>query len=163
MDEKFLSTLGQFDVVYSWGVLHHTGDMWTALANVDPLVSPGGSLYIAIYNDQGNRSRFWRRVKRAYCSGPIGKAAVCAVFVPYFFTRATISSLIKRRSSFRSYKKRRGMSISHDWLDWLGGYPYEAARPEQILRFYRQRGYHLVNMTTTNKHGCNQFVFTKSG
>src|SRR4029453_11192140 len=40
LDAEYLRALGQFDVVYSWGVLHHTGAMWQALENVKPLVRP---------------------------------------------------------------------------------------------------------------------------
>lgn len=42
LDKDYLATLGQFDVVYSWGALHHTGAMWVALENVVPLVAGGG-------------------------------------------------------------------------------------------------------------------------
>ncbi len=66
LDAPYLQTLGQFDVVYSWGVLHHTGDMWTAIDNVAALVAPGGQLFISIYNDQGFESRVWRRIKHLY-------------------------------------------------------------------------------------------------
>ena len=66
LDTRFLSGRGQFDVVYSWGVLHHTGAMWNALENVIPLVKEGGTLFIAIYNDQGTVSRRWTKVKRLY-------------------------------------------------------------------------------------------------
>src|SRR3712207_1360016 len=66
LDAEFVSSLGKFDVVYSWGVLHHTGQMWKALENVDALVAPGGKLYIAIYNDTGTQSARWKWIKRTY-------------------------------------------------------------------------------------------------
>jgi 2-polyprenyl-6-hydroxyphenyl methylase/3-demethylubiquinone-9 3-methyltransferase len=31
LDPAYLARLGTFDVVYSWGVLHHTGARWDAL------------------------------------------------------------------------------------------------------------------------------------
>src|SRR5262249_38045923 len=66
LDQDYLRSLGQFEVVYSWGVLHHTGAMWEALGNVETLVKEGGTLFIAIYNDQGIMSDFWLFVKRSY-------------------------------------------------------------------------------------------------
>jgi SAM-dependent methyltransferase len=66
LDAPYLRSLGRFDVVYAWGVLHHTGDMWAAIANVTEAVADGGRLFISIYNDQGLRSRLWRAIKRAY-------------------------------------------------------------------------------------------------
>src|SRR6266581_5563513 len=59
LDVSYLRSLGSFDIVYSWGVLHHTGDMWRALGNITGLVGPGGRLFIALYNDQGSTSRRW--------------------------------------------------------------------------------------------------------
>ena len=60
LDNAFLGEIGTWDIVYAWGVLHHTGDLWASLANVEQLVAPGGKLYVSIYNDQGLRSRTWR-------------------------------------------------------------------------------------------------------
>ena len=37
LDEAFLASLPEADVVYAWGVLHHTGNMWQAFENVAPL------------------------------------------------------------------------------------------------------------------------------
>jgi 2-polyprenyl-6-hydroxyphenyl methylase/3-demethylubiquinone-9 3-methyltransferase len=82
LDDGYLASLGQWDIVYSWGVLHHTGDMWTAIDRVSRLVRPGGTLFIAIYNDQGPISKVWTRVKRLYNAGAAGKLAVLTAFVP---------------------------------------------------------------------------------
>lgn len=66
LDAEFVKTLGQFDIVYSWGVLHHTGNMWKALDVVRSAVREGGLLFIMIYEDMGWKSRVWRAVKRMY-------------------------------------------------------------------------------------------------
>jgi 2-polyprenyl-6-hydroxyphenyl methylase/3-demethylubiquinone-9 3-methyltransferase len=161
LDAEYLRSLGTFDVVYSWGVLHHTGDLARAMENAALPVAPGGRLFIALYNDQGRASRLWRSVKKLYCSSSGGKAAVCAVFVPYFFLHALASSLLSRRDAGADYKKQRGMSITHDWFDWLGGYPFEVAKPGEVFDFYRRRGFRLVRMTTIVGSGNNEFVFRR--
>lgn len=162
LDVEFLNGLGRYDIVYAWGVLHHTGRMWEGLHNVSRLVKPGGSLFIALYNDQGRMSRMWRGVKRVYCSGLVGRVLVCAVFMPSFGLRCAVSSLVKRRSVFAAYRRERGMSIIHDWFDWLGGYPFEVARVDDVFRFYSGRGFILKNIKTTSSWGNNEFVFENS-
>jgi 2-polyprenyl-3-methyl-5-hydroxy-6-metoxy-1,4-benzoquinol methylase len=164
LDQGFLSGLGQFDIVYSWGVLHHTGEMWRALDNTVPLVAKGGALFIAIYNDQQFISRFWLKIKIIYNCGNLGRGIVKMVFYPWFAIQTMIAGLVREHnpiSRFLNYKKDRGMSIIHDWRDWLGGYPFEVAKPEELLDFYRQKEFELVRMVTTNRLGCNQMVFKK--
>lgn len=43
------TAMGTFDVIYSWGVLHHTGDMMRALRQAASLVKPGGLFIFALY------------------------------------------------------------------------------------------------------------------
>lgn len=163
LDKDFLASLGQHDIVYSWGVLHHTGHMWQALENAATCVVPNGHLFISIYNDQGRTSAHWRRVKKIYCSGWLGRLLVQAIYIPYFGLRGLAWDLLSLRNPGRRYadhKKQRGMSKVHDWYDWLGGYPFEVAKPEEIFAFYRARGFELRRLLTcAGGLGCNQFVF----
>jgi 2-polyprenyl-6-hydroxyphenyl methylase/3-demethylubiquinone-9 3-methyltransferase len=165
LDAAYLTAKGQFDVVYSWGVLHHTGDMWRALANVSTSVAPGGQLLIAIYNDQGARSVWWRRVKQLYCSGFTGKLLVCSVFLPVFVGGGALRDVFRRRNPLARYVRptTRGMSTFYDWFDWLGGLPFEVATPEAIVGFYEKRGFALSKMVTVGgRLGNNEFVFRKA-
>jgi 2-polyprenyl-3-methyl-5-hydroxy-6-metoxy-1,4-benzoquinol methylase len=164
LDPEYLRGLGLWDVVYSWGVLHHTGSMWEALANAAGLVAPGGTLFIAIYNDQGRTSRFWTRVKRTYNRNVLGRAAMVGTFVPYWFLRGVAADLVRLRNPVRRYsryKSERGMSMFHDWIDWLGGYPFEVARPDEIVRFFTGRGFVSQLVVPTPGLGCNEYVFRR--
>lgn len=164
LDAEYLATLEPADVVYSWGVLHHTGNMWEAIDRASTLVKPGGMFAIALYNDQGGVSRFWHAVKRAYCSGPVGKVATSAAIIPYFLVTGAAADVLRRRNPVRRYTEPgvRGMSAVRDWFDWLGGLPFEVARPEAVLTFMRQRHFELANQITVGSRlGCNQFVFRR--
>jgi 2-polyprenyl-6-hydroxyphenyl methylase/3-demethylubiquinone-9 3-methyltransferase len=162
LDGDFMKSLGTFDIVYSWGVLHHTGHMESALRNaVFPLAS-GGCLFIAIYNDQGFRTKIWRYVKRTYCSGFPGRAIVLGIFIPVFFLQGLFRDLFHGQNParrYREYSSQRGMSVFHDWVDWLGGYPFEVAAPERIVDFYREKGLVLRKLVPGRGMGNNQFVF----
>jgi len=161
LDRDFLQSLGNFDIVYAWGVLHHTGNMWEALGNATSLVKAKGILFVAIYNDQGRRSKCWWTIKKCYCSGVVGKIVVCSLFIPYFFLRAVMMFLLKKKNIFSEYKKRRGMSIIHDWLDWLGGFPFEVARVDEVFHFVKAKGFTLENIKIGGEDANNQFVFAK--
>jgi 2-polyprenyl-6-hydroxyphenyl methylase/3-demethylubiquinone-9 3-methyltransferase len=166
LDAGYLATLGRFDIVYSWGVLHHTGDMWRGLELAGDLVEPNGTLFIAIYNDQGAWSRRWARIKQVYCSGQLGRLGVSSTIIPYWVLRGLAADLVWMRNPVKRYSEygqARGMAVWHDWHDWLGGFPFEYAKPEVILDFYSVRGFELRKLVTAGGSvGCNEFVFRRS-
>jgi SAM-dependent methyltransferase len=167
LDVDYLGRLGAFDIVYSWGVLHHTGAMWQALDNVARLVKPEGWLVVALYNDQGRASRAWSRVKQAYNRLP--SALRWLVLFPAFLRLwgpTFVRDLAAGRpfASWRDYARDRGMSPWHNVVDWVGGWPFEVAKPEQVFDFCRKRGFTLEHLVTcAGGLGCNEFVFRRAG
>lgn len=170
LDVDYLKSLGKFDVVYSWGVLHHTGQMWQALDNAQLPVAPGGKLFIAIYNDTGRQSVRWRKIKRIYNALPQSlKLPFALGIVGVGQSKALARALLTLRlgefiRSWTQHGQNRGMSRWHDHIDWIGGYPYEVATPEEIFDFYRARGFILTKLKCSDlnyKLGCNEFVFER--
>jgi SAM-dependent methyltransferase len=164
LDREYLGSLGLFDVVYSWGVLHHTGSMWAALGNTGGLVAPDGKLMIAIYNDQGTRSERWRRVKSTYnwLPGPLRLPMLCPFFVGLYWKPVLRGLLNGNPFRFaKEYGNLRGMTVWRDLVDWVGGYPFEVAKPEELFDYYFDRGFRLLRMRTTNSLGCNEMVFRR--
>lgn len=157
LDERYLAGLGRFDVVYSWGVLHHTGAMWNALENAGSLVDESGRLFIAIYNDQGWISAYWRWVKRTYVTRPFMRWPLLLFHTAYPLLPAWIARTLRRSTT-----QARGMALWRDLVDWIGGYPFEVAKPEEIFRFYRDRGFALAELRTTRRLGCNEFLFVRT-
>lgn len=164
LDPGFMEGLGTFDLVYSWGVLHHTGALWRALDLAAARVAPGGRLLIALYNDQGWRSKAWRQVKRLYCSGTPGRWLVCAAFYPVFALYSVAVDIRHGKwpgDRARRYRERRGMSLRHDWRDWLGGYPFEVAKPVEVVQRLEKQGFTLQRQVLTRGLGCNEWVFVR--
>jgi 2-polyprenyl-3-methyl-5-hydroxy-6-metoxy-1,4-benzoquinol methylase len=156
LDETYVASLGPFDVVYSWGVLHHTGRMYQAIANITTCVGTNGRLFIAIYNDQGWISRYWSAVKRLYNKSAVTRALVICVHAPYLLGLRWIV----RTASGRPLE--RGMALWYDMLDWLGGYPFEVAKPEAIVAAVRGGGFTLDALKTCGgRMGCNEYVFRR--
>ncbi|TKB69498.1 MAG: class I SAM-dependent methyltransferase [Nitrospira sp.] len=165
LDEAFLKPLGSFDVVYSWGVLHHTGAMWQALGNVSRMVAEHGKLFIAIYNDQGGPSRRWLIVKRFYNRLPAaGRFIVLGPALVRLWGLTVFRDLFLGNPlrTWANYKRERGMSPWRDVVDWVGGYPFEVARPEEIFEFFKKKDFALVKLKTSGGLGCNEFVFRKN-
>ena len=165
LDDQYLARLGTFDIVYSWGVLHHTGDLWGAMDRAARLVNPAGTFFIAIYNDQGVRSRLWWHAKRAYCRQRVLRPVLASLCAVYFGARGALGDLVVARTNpFGRYYRPtglRGMKFWPDLLDWIGGFPFEVATPEAVRDFCLARGLTLRRLVTTAGVGNNEFVFTR--
>ncbi len=167
LDKSYLESLGKFDIVYSWGVLHHTGNMYQAIDNAAALVGDNGKLFLAIYN-HSTQSKAWKSIKRRYCRLPsaLKLPFALAIIVPQQLLYITKSAVRGKLGEYiryiANYRQNRGMSWWHDQIDWIGGYPYEYAKPEEIFLFLKERGFRLDQLSTIGGGtGCNQFVFTK--
>ncbi|NNF29446.1 MAG: class I SAM-dependent methyltransferase, partial [Gemmatimonadetes bacterium] len=168
LDHDYMRGLGDFDVVYSWGVLHHTGKMWEALSNACDAVAGGGRLYITLYNDMGPQTQRWRAIKKTYCSLP---ALLQPLFAGLVVAPAEVKELAKATLRLRPqeyvrqwtrYRERRGMSKWRDIIDWVGGYPYEAAGADAVVAFCTDRGFEPVEVRPTKGLGCNEFLFRRT-
>lgn len=168
LDAAYIDQLGHFDIVYSWGVLHHTGAMWEALEHARRPVGPGGSLFIAIYNDTGSQSARWKHIKHTYARLPglLKAPFALAVSAPEELKAMTRSVLTGRPQeyirSWTQYDPRRGMSHWHDIVDWVGGFPYECAKPDAIFSFFRARGFALEKLRMGGGLGCSEYVFSRN-
>lgn len=158
LDLQFLNSIGTFDIVYSWGVLHHTGELWKSFDNIFKHNTKQNTvIMIAIYNDQGIISRYWHFIKKLYCSSRVFKILVTIFHLPYPF----LGSLFCRLLTGRLFSEQRGMSIWYDYIDWLGGFPFEVAKPQEIIQYFNLNGYELRTSKLTTRGGCNEFVFSR--
>lgn len=168
LDADYLKSLGKFDVVYSWGVLHHTGNMWQALEYAQLPIASNGKLLIAIYNDTGSQSARWKWIKRTYNRMPnLLRTPFTLIVIAPSEAKALLRSvwnlnLKEYTGSWLDYRQNRGMNHWRDIVDWVGGYPYEVAKPEEIFDFYRQRGFTLMKLKCGDVGlGCNEFLFVR--
>lgn len=164
LDPQFMGRLGVHDVVYSWGVLHHTGAMWLALERALACVAPGGQLFIAVYADQGWKSRAWWFVKFFYNRLPawlrpgyeLAVSAVIRVLVILKYT-LKLRPMVAIAPLFGD-RRERGMSAKRDRTDWIGGFPYEFATLETLVDYLQARGFAVQNSREATSLGCHEIV-----
>jgi 2-polyprenyl-6-hydroxyphenyl methylase/3-demethylubiquinone-9 3-methyltransferase len=172
LDDGLVKRLGEFDVVYSWGVLHHTGDLWRAVENAAACVRPGGLLYIAIYNRADGfgmysdgrigPSTMWALEKRAYNRLPVWTKRVVDYTAAAGMVCGYLLSGRNPVAQIRNHKTMRGMSWMVDIRDWLGGYPYEYASVAEVFGFLHERlGFSLEGLSSTNSLRCNEYLFRR--
>jgi 2-polyprenyl-6-hydroxyphenyl methylase/3-demethylubiquinone-9 3-methyltransferase len=167
LDPAFIRECGQADIVYSWGVLHHTGSMWEALENALGAVAEHGLIQLAIYNDQGGYSERWKTIKRWYVRLPAWlRPVLCAGVLVAREAKPTLGQMLRLKNPWHywmSKPQERGMSFWTNVVDWVGGYPFEVAKPEEIFDFCRARGFVLLHLKTNRgEAGCNEFVFKRA-
>jgi 2-polyprenyl-3-methyl-5-hydroxy-6-metoxy-1,4-benzoquinol methylase len=157
LDSASLASLGEFDLVYAWGSLHHTGSMWAAIHNAARCVAPQGTLVLAIYNKHIT-SPAWTFIKWLYNQLPTLGQQLMAILLAGIIYVAKL--LVTRRNPL---EKERGMNFWYDVIDWIGGYPYEYATPQEVETFMRSRGLVLQRCIKAQvPTGCNEFVFVRS-
>jgi 2-polyprenyl-3-methyl-5-hydroxy-6-metoxy-1,4-benzoquinol methylase len=155
---------GVYDVVYSWGVLHHTGDIWIAIRKAAAMVAPGGHLALALYRHTP-LCGFWRAEKKIYSTSPRFVQAIMRVLYKAIYLCGLIATGRSPAKYIRNYVSARGMDWSHDVHDWLGGYPYDSIRPLQLIAFLQDLGFSIERvfehptalMGILGSH-CDEFV-----
>jgi SAM-dependent methyltransferase len=169
LDRAYLESLGTFDVVYSWGVLHHTGSMWVAMENaIGRVAMKGGMLFIAIYNDQGWKSHLWWFIKRFYNWLPRWLRAPFALMVSAVTRIAVIVKYTLKLQPMTAIaplftdKRDRGMSAKYDEVDWIGGFPFEFASFESLAAYFTSRGFKVINAVRNDSWGCNEFALQRT-
>lgn len=165
------------DILYSWGVLHHTGNVELAMRNAASLVSENGVAYIALYN-QTEASQWWLDIKNIYNSSFMPVKVLMIIIYTMFLTFEDI----RKGRGFNMYDKKRGMYKWTDVIDWLGGLPYEPINVAHTLEFWKPLGFEATKVVPTiydqpvyprrflKKYfvylkvvglGCNEFLFTR--
>jgi 2-polyprenyl-6-hydroxyphenyl methylase/3-demethylubiquinone-9 3-methyltransferase len=160
LDSEFMKKLGQFDLVYSWGVLHHTGSVWEAISNTCGLVAPGGSFYLALYSrDVQPHADYWLKIKKKYISsGLITKLRMELHYLLRYYFLPTLKSYLTH--GFKKKSKRiRGMELITDVRDWLGGWPMEFVYDADVEKFMLDKGFSLLNIQ--KGEACTEFYFGK--
>lgn len=150
LDNEYVQSLGKFDLVHSWGVLHHTGDMKKAISNAVSLCAEGGYLMIALY-EKGPRYQDDLKLKMNYNNADDdGKLDML-----YSYLKA-----LNFRYQFELEKTNvRGMNPLHDAIDWLGGFPYEVTNCKEVINQLESRGFELRKFKYKPEGGCSVYAF----
>jgi len=159
----------KFEVVYSWGVLHHTGAMWEAIGAASRYVAPKGTFVIAIYQ-KTYCCGIWKVLKKFYSEAePPTRLKMERIFT--FLQKLKLRLMGKSPTKYiANYNKQRGMNWNHDIIDWLGGFPYESATPKEVISFVEKQGFKFKAGRNLNQRmpfgffgsGCGEFVFIKT-
>jgi len=169
LDSAFMDTLPRVDYVYSWGVLHHTGNLLAAMENACKKVAPDGFFYVALYR-KTIFDGIWKTFKKMYSHSD----KTTQVFFQRLWSFKTRLAFFVKGKSFKKmlwkYNEDRGMDFYRDAHDWLGGYPYETISPTDCHSFFEQRGFILIKQKIYTKGvswsisgGCNEYLFKKTG
>lgn len=157
---------GSFDIVYSWGVLHHTGDMWAAIEKAAALVKPGGLFVFALYHAT-RMDAFWKREKRWYAHASPSAQAVARLVYRSLYRLNHVAKGVSHSEYVKNYRSARGMDFDHDIHDWLGGHPYETALAPDVERKMATLGFKPERVFASPMtrgllgSGCDEYVYRR--
>lgn len=162
LDQTFMERLGQFDFVYSWGVLHHTGSQWHAIDNAIRRVTNDGLFYIALYDSDvyvNPGPQYWLDIKQKYNKSSLLQRYIMEFkYIKNTVCGGKLSNMLGLFRAMADYKHSRGMNLYTDVRDWLGGWPMEFTRVSEILDvFCRRNGFQLQNISTGEAN--TEYVF----
>jgi SAM-dependent methyltransferase len=167
LDHAYLARLGTFDIVYSWGVLHHTGAMIDAIRHAAGLVAPDGLFAFALYR-KTRMCWAWKIEKRWYAVAPAAiQRLVQSVYVGLMRLAFGITGR-DFKAYVAGYCSSRGMNYANDVHDWLGGYPYESIRPSEVQELMTAMGFSHVRSNTRPYSlglfgsGCDEYVYRRA-
>jgi SAM-dependent methyltransferase len=167
LDSAFVQSLGRFDIVYSWGVLHHTGAMYQAIENAASCVKPGGIFAIALYR-KTLLCKFWKVEKKWYAGASERGQAIARSTFELMIRLAFWKNGRNFKDHVANYHSVRGMDYQRDLHDWLGGYPYESITPQQTAALMQRIGFAHVRSNLYPKYphgllgsGCDEFVYRR--
>lgn len=159
-----------YDVVYSWGVLHHTGRMHEALRRSAVLVRPGGTFAFALYRKTWC-CPLWTLEKRWYRdAGERARRLARSTYVNIVRLGMLLTGHSYRRYLEQYPRRNRGMDFMHDVHDWLGGFPYESISAAEVDEFMRALGFEQIRRSVRTDllsrsgvlgSGCDEYVYRK--
>ncbi len=166
LDPAFMKGLAEADVVYSWGVLHHTGDVWTALRNATIPLAPSGLFYIALYASDvyvDPTPEYWIQLKRTYNrAGALRRRYLEAWYAARFVFAPELRRGRWPLTVVREFQESRGMSLYTDVKDWLGGYPMEFTGNAETIAFAeKELGLEILNVSAGP--GNTEYLFRIDG
>jgi len=166
LDRSFLDNLPRADITYSWGVLHHTGAMWDAIANAATVMKDDGVFFIALYCTDvyvDPPAQYWLRVKEKYNrAGGLKRRFMEWTYAWRTTIRPALRSFRNPFKELRDYKQSRGMSYWTDVKDWLGGWPMEFAGIAETKAFCGSRlDLELLNINAGE--GNTEYLFRRNG
>jgi SAM-dependent methyltransferase len=168
LDPDYIGGLGTFDIVYSWGVLHHTGAMREGLAAASRLAAPGGLFAFALYH-RTRLCALWRLEKRWYAgASALAQRRARAIYVALLRLRFRLTG-DDFESYIKNYQKLRGMEFEHNVHDWMGGYPYESVSAAEVEALMQPLGFTSLSSTTTPTtigffgSGCDEYLYRRTG
>lgn len=168
LDRRYVAALESFDIVYSWGVLHHTGALFDAINNAASRVNHGGLFVFALYR-RTLSCPLWKIEKRWYANAsPKAQQIARSLFINGLHLKFVLA-----RQDFetyvRNYRNGRGMDFAHDVHDWMGGYPYESISPSEVAALmHRLKLEHVRSKLQPFGlgifgSGCDEYVYRRGG